>query len=307
MTLQNCKQACVAILRESIFYLSCKIAVNGYKLKPSWSWFRLLGQGLDRLQLTSPLLWLVAGNGLLPSGVFCYVTINLTKVDSSKWCCCIISFSTSNWSISQVIPNKQVVEQMTKNERFNLHQSMKTDAVCSFSHQEKQTLLQNHNSGTKQTQLVPWRFSLHRYHENNCTLEGETQIWKNVKLWLSITEQFVCMFPESILSMIPLIPAASLYDIVLQIHARPSLYSTANGNHCVTMRFSLIQSFLNSNMYHGNMGKNSRTDWLTRYETCTVWKVTCRAGWLLSECEGSWRNYQVWLASLGCGGFQWTL
>lgn len=132
----------------------------------------------------SPFLWLVVGNGLLPSGVFCYVTINLTKVGSSKWCCCIVSFSTCNRSISQVIPNKQVMEQMTKNERFILHQSMKTDAVCSFSHQEEQTLLQNHISGTKHTQLIPWSFALHRHHENNWTLEGETQIWKNVKLCL---------------------------------------------------------------------------------------------------------------------------
>lgn len=64
--------------------------------------------------------------------VFCFLTTNLTKVDSSKWCCCIVSFSTSNWSISQVIPNKQVVEQMTKNERFSLHQSIKINAVLSL-------------------------------------------------------------------------------------------------------------------------------------------------------------------------------
>lgn len=97
---------------------------HAYNWRITSTWFKLLGYRLDKQQMMSPLLWWSVENVMLLSGAFCYVTVNFTKVDSSKWCC-IVSFSTSNWSISQFISNKRVLEQMAKKERFILHQSVK--------------------------------------------------------------------------------------------------------------------------------------------------------------------------------------
>lgn len=150
--------------------LECSCHV--YKPKLNCSWFRLLGQGLDRQQLMFPHLWLGVGNWLLASGVFCYVTINVTKVDS-KWCFCTVLFSTGNWSISQVIPKKQVVEQIAKNERFILHQSIKTDAVCSSSLQKEQTPPHHwHQTNT----AYSMKFAFHRHPEYNWNLVEETNV-----------------------------------------------------------------------------------------------------------------------------------
>lgn len=65
------------------------------------------------------------------------MTTNPTKDKNPRFRA--VASPTGNWSITRVTPNKQVVEQMTKNERFILHQSMKSEAVCSFSHQRSQT------------------------------------------------------------------------------------------------------------------------------------------------------------------------
>lgn len=82
MTLQNCKQA------YNLFYL-CQIGVMlawrcpVYNPKLSWSWFTVSRMGVERQRLMCPFLWLVVCNGLLPSLVFCFLTVNLTKVDQN--------------------------------------------------------------------------------------------------------------------------------------------------------------------------------------------------------------------------------
>lgn len=48
------------------------------------------------------------------------VTTNLTE-DGKNPRFCAASSPTGSWSITRVTPNKQVVEQITKNEMFILH------------------------------------------------------------------------------------------------------------------------------------------------------------------------------------------